>query len=164
MPHADLMYGCDARWWNLHDGCPDFHGQKWSTHEGKPHSNNKEQVADDFGVSLVRGCAGVGFSTNPALIHYGDNSGFQTLNLAVLLGSTYIVLVGFDMRFVGGKSHFFGDHDGIFQRVEYGSFAAHFDKAPPPPGVQIINATPSSAINCYPRMHLDDALAGYTAA
>ena len=160
MPWADALYGCDARWWNEHKGCMDFQGERWSSHDdGKGTANNKTQVANDYGVNLVKGEPGAGFSTNQGLIHYGDNSGFQALNLAVLFGSPYIVLVGYDMRHVGGKSHFFGDHPKpLFQRNEYESFAKKFDKAPPPEGVQIINATPGSALTCYPAMGLEEAL------
>ena len=110
-------------------------------------------------MHLVKGAPGGGLSTDPCVIHYGDNSGYQALNLAVLFGSPYIVLCGFDMRHVSGKSHFFGDHpQGLFQRAEYESFARKFDKAPAPDGVDIINATPDSALRCYPMMELDDAI------
>jgi len=160
MPWADALYGCDARWWNTHKGCSDFLGVKWSTHEHKGKgSNEKTAEADAYDLKLVEGCAGAGFSTNPSLIHYGDNSGYQALNLAVLLGSPYIVLVGFDMRHVAGKSHFFGDHpQGLHQRPEYESFALKFNKAPAPDGVTIVNATPGSALRCYPMITLEKAI------
>jgi hypothetical protein len=164
MPWADALYGCDSRWWNEHKGCMGFEGERWSTHDdGKSTANNKTQVANDYGVNLVNGAQGVGFSTDQGLIHYNDNSGFQALNLAILFGSRYIVLVGFDMRHVGGKSHFFGDHPkSLYQRPEYQSFVNKFDKATPPEGVQIINATPDSALTCYPMMGLEDALENYS--
>jgi len=109
----------------------------------------------------VKGALGEGFSTDPNVIHYGDNSGFQALNLTILFGSPYIVLVGFDMRHVGGKAHFFGDHpNGLYQRPEYQSFVKKF--TPPPEGVQIINATPDSALTCYPMMSLEDALENHS--
>ena len=43
----------------------------------------------------------------------GSNSGFAALNLAVQLGYTEIALLGFDYRWVGGRSHF---HEGYGQR------------------------------------------------
>ncbi len=157
MPWADVLYGCDARWWNAHDGCADFAGEKWSTHSKQSCSDDKLEVGEKYGLRLIKGAAGAGFSADPSVIHYGDNSGFQALNLAILLGSPYIVLVGFDMRHVSGKSHFFGDHpQGLFQRDEYQSFARKFGKAPD--GVTIINATPDSALRCYEMMDLEDAL------
>ena len=137
----------------------DFAGAKWSTHSRESCSDDKREVGEKYGIRLVKGEPGSGFSTNPSVIHYGDNSGFQALNLAILFGSPYIVLVGFDMRHIAGKSHFFGNHPpGLFQRGEYESFALMFDKAPPPDGVTIINATPDSALKCYESMCLEDAI------
>jgi hypothetical protein len=43
----------------------------------------------------------------------GSNSGFAAFNLAVQLGYTDIALLGFDMRWDGGRSHF---HEGYGQR------------------------------------------------
>ena len=156
---ADILYGCDAKWWNHHNGCPDFMGQKWASHNHRDHADDKRKVAEDYGVNLIAGTAAAGFSTDPNLIHYGDNSGFQAINLAIAFAATVIVLVGYDMRHVDGKSHFFGDHpNGLHQRGEYGSFIKNFEKAPPPDGVTIINATPGSALTCYPTMDLREAL------
>jgi len=159
MPWADALYGCDARWWDSHRGCSDFTGIKWSTHAKGSCADDKIDVGEKYDLHLVKGAHSGGFSTDPGVIHYGDNSGYQALNLAVLFGSTYIVLVGFDMRHVGGKSHFFGDHpQGLHQRPEYESFARKFDKAPAPDGVTIINATPGSALRCYQMMDLEKAI------
>ena len=163
MPWADVLYGCDERWWDSQAGCMDFGGEKFSTHDQGSTSNDKRAAAEKYNLTLVKGSPGVGFSLDQNLIHYGDNSGFQALNLAVLFGSPYIVLVGFDMRHVGGKGHFFGDHKPpLFQRNEYQSFAKHFDKAPPPDGVTIINATPDSALTCYPKMDLETAIENHS--
>jgi len=160
VPWADALYGCDARWWDKHQHCEDFQGVKWSTHSKTSCSDDKIEVGEKYGLNLVKGDAGPGFSTDPTVIHYGDNSGHQALNLAILLGSPYIVLVGFDMRHVSGKSHFFGDHPrDLFQRDEYESFAKKFGKAPD--GVTIINATPDSALRCYPMMNLEASIENY---
>jgi len=43
----------------------------------------------------------------------GSNSGFAAFNLAVQLGYTDIALLGFDMKWEGGRSHF---HEGYNQR------------------------------------------------
>ena len=163
MPWADVLYGCDERWWDSQNGAMAFAGEKFSTHDKDSTSNDKTAAAEKYNLTLVKGGPGVGFSLDQGLIHYGDNSGFQALNLAILFASPYIVLVGYDMRHVGGKAHFFGDHgNGLFQRNEYQSFAKKFDKAPPPDGVQIINATPGSALTCYPMMDLEEAIENHS--
>jgi hypothetical protein len=108
LPWAEALYGCDLTWWEHHNGVPDFAGEKWSTHDDG--TNDKRDAEAKYGVKLIAGKAAESFSTDPAVLHYGSNSGFQAVNLAIVWGAARIVLVGFDMRVVGGKRHFFGDH------------------------------------------------------
>lgn len=157
MRWADVLYSCDERWWNYHK--PDFHGQRWSSHEKG--INDKIVTAKKHGLNLVAGRSADGFSADPSRIHYGSNSGFQAINLAILFGAVRIVLVGFNMQDVGGKSHFFGDHPKPLRRgADYKRFLPHFKKAAKtlPAGVTIVNATPNTALTCFPRMTLDEAL------
>lgn len=159
MPWADVLYGCDAKWWNKHKGCPDFQGEKWSSHDDG--TNKKWAEAEKYGLSLVAGDDKPGFSSDPAVIHYGSNSGFQALNLALLWGAKEIVLVGFDMRRVAGKAHFFGEHPPALQTGgAYERFVPQFERAKVPEGVRILNATPGSALTCYPMVDLSEALNG----
>jgi hypothetical protein len=156
MPWADALYSCDARWWDLHK--PDFAGGKWSSHHAP--GNDKLGAATRHGLHLVRGQTGKGFSMDPGCIHYGGNSGFQALNLALLFGAVDIVLVGFDMRLVAGRSHFFGDHPaGLRRTCGYQNFIRVFEVAAGglPGGIGIRNATPGSALRCFPEINLDQA-------
>lgn len=159
MPWADAMYACDRAWWKHHQGTA-FPGPKWSSHHKD--GNDKLDVAAEFGINLVAGRVAKGFSVDPALIHYGMNSGFQAVNLAILFGAATIVLVGFNMQHVDGKKHFFGDHPGKLQRgAKYERFAIPFEQAAKnmPAGVTILNATPKSALKCFPIVRLADVLA-----
>jgi hypothetical protein len=167
-PAADVLYAADNGWWNVHGKCEGFQGEKWACHEQEPnaggtHGNDKRLIADQFGINLVRGRDGDEFSCDPEFVRYGSNSGFQAINLALLFGSTRIVLVGFDMRHVAGRAHFFGDHPApLSQRRdgEYERFCIHYDRAAKklPGHVSIVNATADSALKCFPMMSLDDAL------
>ena len=160
MPFADALYGCDEHWWHIHKDCGKFAGEKWSTHEDS--GNDKREVAEKYGVNLVRGFSIDTFSFDPEVIHYGSNSGFQAVNLALLKGCRRIVLVGFDMRRVNDKAHFFGDHPKpCHNRSEYEQFILRFKRAVPflPKDVQIVNATPGSALDCFPMQSLEEALA-----
>lgn len=160
MPWADILYGCDERWWDVHEGT-DFAGEKWSTHGAESHSNDKRAAAEKYGLNLVKGClaSSEGFSTDPEIIHYGNNSGYQSINLATLLGSDYIVLVGFNMSRPGGKGHFFGDHpEPLHNQPDYEKWLNEFNRAAKDhPGI-IINATPQSALECWHKMTLEDAI------
>jgi hypothetical protein len=165
-PFAAALYACDAAWWIKHRGCPEFSGEKWTCSEvADPRilrRGNKVLLAGQYGLKLVAGANGHRFSAGPELIHYGANSGFQAVNLALLFGARRIVLVGFDMRAIGGRRHFFGDHPpGLVNSSNYDRFIKAFDVAAVglPDGVEILNATPGSALSCFPRIDLDQALA-----
>ena len=69
-----------------------------------------------------------------------------------------IVLVGFDFR--GG--YFFGSHPrGAQLANQIPQYMPFFEKAAKslPEGVEIVNATPNSALECFPMMGLSQALA-----
>lgn len=156
LPFADALYSCDSRWWETHKGCPDFRGEKWSSHGGQA-QNNKLDTAEKFGLNLVAGQDGDRFSFDPEIIHYGGNSGFQGVNLALLMGAVRLILIGFDMR----GTHFFGRHPLPLRNTNsFANFIASFERAAKhlPAHISIVNATPGSALKGFKRQSLDDAL------
>lgn len=172
LPVAEVLYACDNSWWQLHQECKGFTGDRWSCHEQDPnprevHGNDKRDLAKAYGINLVRGREGHEFSTDPAFIRYGENAGFQALNLALLFGAMKIVLVGFDMRHVDGRAHFFGDHPDCLRNSPddvYRKFAKIMDAAAQKLSskVSIINATPGSALTAFEARDLESALQGGT--
>jgi hypothetical protein len=158
-PDAEILYSCDADWWFVHNGCPGFAGEKWSSH-GDEKENNKAEAQQRCGLKLIQGKQADGFSLNPSFIHYGCTSGFQAINLAILFGAKRIVLVGFNMQAVGRRSHFFGDHPPSLRHGDLRTFLPWFDTAAQrlPPDIEIINATPDSALRSFKMMRLEDAL------
>lgn len=161
-PWADALYASDLLWWRVHKDCNGFKGEKWSTHTPfSDHIDDKSEAVKNWGVKVVSGAPVQSFSTNPKVIHWGSNSGFQAINLAILKGCKRIVLIGFDMRRVNGEAHFFGEHpQGLSQRHDYGGFIPDFNAAAKklPDGVEILNATEGSALKCFPFVSLDEAL------
>ncbi len=162
LPFARALYAADSGWWKLHKGCPGFAGDKWTTC-GR---DLEAWPAKDYGIQLIGSPKGAeGFSFTPGVIHRGANSGFQAVNLAlVVYGATSIVLVGFDMH----GSHFFGEHPPMPRRSRgsssgkaYARFMRNFSRAAEllPSDRKIINATPGSAMTCFPMMPLEEALA-----
>lgn len=97
----------------------------------------------------------------PGKVHTGGNGGYQAINLAYLLGARRIVLIGYDMQ-VGadGRAHWFGHHpDKVISNHQgwiagYKTLATHAKKL----GLEIINATPTTALTCFNKMKLDDAI------
>ena len=166
LPWADVLYAVDEMWWKTHDGCPDFTGEKWSSHtlSGRGKHNDKADAAKAYGLHLVEGANGDGFSLDRRRIHYGSNSGFQGVNMAIHLAAERcrIVLIGFDMQ-AGKKRHFFGDHPAPLRNTcNYGNFIKHFDRAAKmlPGRIEVVNATPGSALKCFPHVRLEEALHG----
>lgn len=160
LPFAAILYACDARWYDVHEGCPDFAGERWSSHSLAPR-NDKRAAAERYGLTVIAGQERPGFSADPAVIHYGNNSGFQAVNLAILFGADPIVLVGFDMREVGGKRHFFGNHAApLRDGHSFAAWVARFERAANllGPAPRILNATPGSALACFPMVDLADTL------
>lgn len=149
-PWADALYAADDEWISHHR--PAISGQKWT---------QCERWRDRDGWRWVKGIGVGGLSTDPTVIFWGSNSGFQACNLAVHFGAKRLVLIGFDMR-LAGKRHFFGDHPGRMNKDSpYGRFIRHFDRAAPDfvaAGVTVINATAGSALTCFPMMDLEQAL------
>lgn len=166
LPWAKMLYACDGSWWQFHDGCPEFQGEKWTSHGLRP-MNDKREIADRYGLRIVRGELKPGFSRDAAVLHYGHNGGFQAVNLALLMGGNPLVLVGFDMRPVEGRSHFFGEHPRPLRHTtSYQPFIRHFETAARdlPKGLQILNATPASALKCFPFVDLAELLGRKAAA
>jgi hypothetical protein len=90
----------------------------------------------------------------------GGNSGFQAVNLAAQLGARRVILIGFDFK---GK-HWHDDHakplrnpdpSGMLRWVGHMDAAAEQYRAW---GVEIVNASPVSALRAYPRVPIEEAL------
>lgn len=163
MPWAHALYATDGRWWRHNNGCQDFAGERWSSHNNETASDEKRDIAVEYGLSLVRGARNEGFSLDPSMIHYGDNSGFAGINLAILKGARYIVLVGFNMQSVNGKSHFFGAHPPAMEKNAYTDYLPRYREAAKllPANIEITNCTPDSLLNCFPEALLTNAIGAY---
>jgi len=148
-----VLYACDARWWRHHKGVPEFTGLKLT---------QCQAAAQEFGLRWIKGEHKPGLSFDPGIIHYGSNSGYQALNIAVLMGAKRIILLGFDMRRIAGKSHFFGEHPkGMSNGDGYGMFIEKFKTVVDPlreHAIEVVNCTPESALPWFEMKRLEDAL------
>lgn len=132
-PWAEALVSGDAQWWEHHTPAwVGFKGRKFSSHRL-------------HGIEQVRGT-------------HGWHSGMVAVRVAFdVLGARRILLLGFDMR--GG--HFFGSHPSPLKNPGPGQFARfqlQFAKMRIPVGVEVINCTPGSALSCFPRRTLAEAL------
>lgn len=130
-----------------------FAGERWT---------QSQEAALRWRLRWVRSEARDGLSRDPRLIHQGANSGYQAINLAYLLGASRILLLGFDMKPAGRRMHWFGDHPGKLRKAlpfpqwikNFDALAADLRQA----GITVLNCTPGSALTCFPRADLAEAL------
>jgi len=136
-PWADALCSTDGAWWRFHAEALAFAGQKFCTApEWKP----------------VRGVLRAETS-----LGNGTNSGLLACEVAVRLGACRLLLCGFDL----GGTHFFGPHPTPLKNTtaeRFEQFKKQF-AAYRPRGVEILNCTPGSRLDCYPKRDLNACLA-----
>lgn len=159
---ADHLYACDYRWWSHHiaDVMRDFEGQLWTQTEAWVTDKNQPVDPSDWGIKPLKSLDRPGLSRTQGEIHRGQNSGYQAVNLAYLLGAKRIILLGFDMKLSGNQRHWFGDHPHPMNaNSPYGAFMRNFSSIKPEDyGVEIINCTRDTALDCFPCVELETAL------
>ena len=85
----------------------------------------------------------------------GGHSGFQALQLAISLGSTRVYLLGYDCKPKGNLTNYFGTKCKALHRdSDYKSWPQFYRDLNIPEGVEVLNATPGSAIDAYPRVDI----------
>ena len=97
------------------------------------------------------------------VIRKGRSSGHTAVGLAVALGAARVVLLGYDMRVVDGRSHHHDDYRAGDRLVYEVSFIPAFNgwnAAALKVGVQILNASVGSALREFPMADLNEVLRG----
>jgi hypothetical protein len=174
---ADVLYAADASWHADHTaGTPkpaigltaaqvrerfaSFKGQKCSI------QSQAANIKDDR-VHILRNANGTmhgfGLSADPRALITGRNSGFQALEVAILTGAKTVILLGFDGRpTTDGRTHWSGGHPIPTPSDAYMHYRKSFSEAEvaiKAAGVSVVNASPDSAIDSFPKMALEEALA-----
>jgi hypothetical protein len=156
-PWADVVYACDARWWDVYAAevgatCPD--ADRWTA---------ELPARERHGVSHIPNFRCPGLYRRPGAINQGVNSGYQAIGLAYQFGAARIILLGYDMQQTGGKSHHHGDHPkGLVQALPYALWLQAFPalaKDLAAVGVSVVNATRTTALKAFPLVDLAKALA-----
>lgn len=146
-PWAEVLYACDGKWWFWHwtKGAQTFPGLKFALDAG----------AKKYpGVQVLRNTGETGLELDPTGLRAGRNSGYQAINLAVHLGATRIVLLGYDMR----GDHFFGQHPDK-SKPPFPVCLQRFATLVEPLkalGVEIVNCSRQTALTCFPRRPLEE--------
>lgn len=151
-PFAEWIYSSCKQWWDVHlrEVLATTSADLWTRDPAAqeayglnllPHRVDSEGIEEDS-------CA-------------GNCSGEHAIHLAYHLGATKIVLLGFDMG-ATGQGHWFGKHpkplangaDFKTMRKSFPRLAADLRDR----GVEVLNATRETALDCFPRVTLAEAL------
>lgn len=145
-PFADVLFFADSKWFYWHEeSLMFFRGLRVSVSENL---NNRP------GIKVVHGSKGVGLSAPQDRLCWGNNSGYGAIALAVKFGVKKIILMGFDMRPVGGRNNYHKEHErevppSTYEEKMLPSFntlAPALEKIE----VEVVNATPDSALKIWP--------------
>lgn len=173
-PWADVHYAADSHWHKWHtDGIARLEytaaevATRWAEFKGQKCSieNSGANVQDDA-VHMLRNKTfpnhSNGLSRDPSALVTGRNSGFQALNLAVLAGARRVILLGFDGQPAkDGRAHWFGDHPRPTPSAAYPLYKQAMSAAEGAlllAAVEMINCSPGSAIDSFPRARLEAVL------
>lgn len=165
-PDLEVLYGCNLAWWDHYwsEELAKYPAQKWTTNC---------EAAGRYGLHWIFERNEKGLSDDPTIVHHGHGSGYTLLNLVYLMGAARIVLLGYDLKYApdyDGKAkragsqprHYFGEYPKELQhwpsvQVRNGVHVELLDlyRSVAEQGlVEIYNATPGSAIDCFPAMEL----------
>lgn len=95
-------------------------------------------------------------------IQQGRSSGHTAVSLAIAMGASRVLMVGYDMQVVNGREHHHQEYKGprdlsIYQNEFQKAFRG-WNEAAQASGVDILNCTHGSAVTEFPFADLDEAL------
>lgn len=158
-PDATVLYAADTRWWGWHKGARDVHKVgtvKYPAFAGRfRYCLGRTPYPE---VQILRRGPQSGLTLDPGKVALGLNGVYQSINVAVHLGATRILLLGVDMK--DALNHFFGRHpnnSGPPISLCLQRFATLVEPLATA-GVEVINCTSGTALKAFPRMALTEAL------
>lgn len=170
---TDMLFAADPhRSWRHYPEMTKFDGMKVCL-LGRHHPDyeplpEKVEMArrlhEEHGVKVLRHLAShVGLSDDPGVLR-GNNSIHQGLNIAALAGAKRILLMGADLKpGPGGEMYWHERHP--WQKPEavlnFRAQIASIETAAKPlreRGIEVLNCNPESALTCFPRVTLREAV------
>jgi hypothetical protein len=153
-PYADLLFFRDTTWYLANKTAVDA----WSTLVVT--STASKWYSSNVRVVKMKHCED--FLIGGDIIKYGRSAGHTALSLAISLGAKKCVLLGYDCRLVDGRTHFHekpADAIAITYKEYFLPAWVGWGDAVERAGVEVVNATPDSAILSFPRRPLSEVLA-----
>jgi hypothetical protein len=159
-PQAKIIYSCDLSWWFERWRDPDF-APTLKAHPAIRVAMYYQKLKTGVEDLKYLQCTGPDeLDINEGCVRHGLNTGFSGLNLAFNLGPKRIILVGYDMRAIGGKSHCYSNHVPIEPGI-YRQYVGTMRTIAPlikKRGVEVVNTSMESALDCFPKMGFDAAM------
>lgn len=151
VPYADVLYAADSIWWRHYQ--PEFAGLRISG----------EVVLGVETMPLKMLERDQKMPHTPGTVVSAGHSGFQALGLALSLGASRILLLGFDAGPAkNGKRHCQElDKRTAYMNREspYSGWREHYNRVPVEfPNVEIINCSPLTHITAFPVANIEDVL------
>lgn len=119
-------------------------------------------MVSDPEIHMLHNHGTEGLSEKPNGLHTGCNGGYQAINFAALAGAKRVVLLGYDMHYPGGRSHWHAGHPTKVPEQHYTGFYARLFATLLPQakklGVSIVNASIGSYLKTFPIVPLEEAL------
>lgn len=161
-PWADALYAGDAKWWRGYQGAADFAGLKYAIEQDP----NETPMGAWPGVQVLRNTGHDGLELDPTGLRTGYNSGYQAIGLAVHLGVSRIVLLGFDMwKAPDGTQNWFEKFPHLLRAHHvpspYPLFMQAFASLVEPlkqAHVEVVNASRRTMLTAFPYLSLEEAL------
>lgn len=163
-PWADVLYFGDEKWLRGYKNeqrqeFQNFRGERCTIEEaGKQPGDARFHILRNKDHLSGR-IQAEGLSDDPDAIVSGRHSGYAAINVLWLAGVTRIVLLGYDFRTINGKDHFVGgEHPAPTTDADLAAALAHYRTLENPAkdrGIEIVNATPGSRLERFPRVPLD---------
>ncbi len=119
-----------------------------------------------FHGQVPAGYFGIRLNSTPGLplsiahgLNHGNNSGYSALLLACCLGANPIYLLGFDMKYDGGASHWHSGYPRTGRESVLENFKRPFHALAPElarAGIKVVNLNPDSALEAFPKTSFDE--------
>lgn len=145
-PWADILFGFDGRWWDAHlSEVKSVFSGRLVSYAIRSASTGIEHVQKDRWFTTF------------------GNSGACAISIAIALGAKRVLLLGYDCsRGPAGEKHWHGDHPhGMSNcasmskwQYQFGQVAKHARAK----GVDVINASRRTALRCFEKQTLEQAL------
>ncbi len=153
-PWAPVLYFMDWGWYGIHRNKL----AKWS--------GLKVTVCDkckaEPGIKVLKWRHRLGMDDDPRFLTRGTSAGFGAISLAVKLGANRIILFAYDMRTVDGKHNYHEEHKrNVHRDIYVNNFIRPFESLIKPAadrGIEILNATPDSALKTFPIVTPEEVL------